>query len=272
MSHGPAGQEPFRFSRDLARLGIAAVLLGIALLGSAAARLFHEAEASIESHRLRSVTRVDIEMDGLRARMDTLGGAIRSVARNASTLRLTDAAVAPASVQPAAAGIEVEDLLRRARVLAFGWRAAGDALRKEQDERAGTPSILPTSGYISSVFNMRRFHPILGKERPHVGIDIVAPFGTPVVAAALGRVTFVGRRGQYGLMIVLDHGRGRVTRYAHLSRANVHLGQRVERGEAIGRVGASGLAEGAHLHYEVLINGRFTNPRRYIVESHTTAN
>jgi murein DD-endopeptidase MepM/ murein hydrolase activator NlpD len=98
-------------------------------------------------------------------------------------------------------------------------------------------------------------------------VDVVAPFGTPIVATARGQVRFVGYSGAYGLSIEIDHGHGVMTRYAHASRAFVHPGQQVERGDTIARIGRSGLAVGSHVHYEVVLNGVPRNPRLYINRS-----
>lgn len=160
---------------------------------------------------------------------------------------------------------EVGELLRRARLLNFSWREARDSLVDKHNRLESTPSIIPTSGYITSVFSRNRKHPILDISRPHEGIDITAPAGTPIRAAAKGRIRFVGRDGDYGLAIEIDHGYGVVTRYAHTSKTLVRRGQLVSRGDTIGLVGQTGLAVGPHLHYEVLVNGRATNPRQYFL-------
>lgn len=115
----------------------------------------------------------------------------------------------------------------------------------------------PLSGSITSYYGYR------GREF-HTGLDISAPYGTPVVAAESGIVTGAGYEGGYGRMITIDHGGGLVTRYAHLSGYNVAVGQRVSRGEVIGYVGTSGRTTGPHLHFEVLINGEFRNPYNYL--------
>ena len=114
-------------------------------------------------------------------------------------------------------------------------------------------------GVLSSGFGMRR-HPLLGKWRPHHGVDLAAPSGTPVHATADGVVSTAGRRGGYGLSITLEHRQGMETRYAHMSRLNVARGQRVQRGNAIGWVGSTGLSTGPHLHYETRMQGRPVNP------------
>jgi len=122
----------------------------------------------------------------------------------------------------------------------------------------------PLSNYrVSSEYGMRR-HPTHGDTRLHSGIDMAAPMGTAVAVTAPGVVTFAGERGGYGNFIIVDHGGGYVTRYAHLSRINVRVGQQVGGGATIGLVGATGNATGPHLHYEVLVNGRSVDPRGYL--------
>ena len=98
----------------------------------------------------------------------------------------------------------------------------------------------------------------------HEGIDLAAPAGTPVWATADGTVVVAGKDGSYGKTVLIDHGAGYGTRYAHLKKIETKKGKRVERGDTIGRVGKSGNASGAHLHYEVLRNGVPVNPRVYL--------
>lgn len=98
----------------------------------------------------------------------------------------------------------------------------------------------------------------------HQGIDLVAPAGTPVRATAPGKVVFAGKDGRYGRTVVIDHGAGTMTRYAHLKKIETKKGKRVDRGDLIGRVGKSGNASGPHLHYEVIRNGVPVNPRGYL--------
>lgn len=114
---------------------------------------------------------------------------------------------------------------------------------------------------LSSVFG-RRTHPVYGNVRMHTGVDFAAARGTPVKATAPGRVSFIGRRGGYGRVVEIAHGSDTLTRYAHLSAVTDGLtqGQRVRAGDMIGRVGATGTATGPNLHYEVLVDGRPTDP------------
>lgn len=98
----------------------------------------------------------------------------------------------------------------------------------------------------------------------HQGIDLAAPAGTAVRATADGTVIFAGRDGRYGKTVVIDHGGGFHTRYAHLKGIDTAKGKRVRRGDRIGKVGKTGNASGTHLHYEVLRNGVAVNPRAYL--------
>jgi murein DD-endopeptidase MepM/ murein hydrolase activator NlpD len=113
----------------------------------------------------------------------------------------------------------------------------------------------------SSGFGMR-FHPVLGYSRMHQGVDFAAPSGTPILASAAGTVVMAGWGGGYGNVVILDHGKGMRTRYAHMSKVGVKNGQRVGQGQMIGRVGSTGLSTGPHLHYEVWQNGKPVNPRQ----------
>jgi len=116
---------------------------------------------------------------------------------------------------------------------------------------------------VSSNFNPRRRHPILNRIRAHQGVDYAAARGTIVKAAGDGRVGFIGHKGGYGRTIVLEHGGGISTLYAHLSRfaRGLRRGERVRQGQTIGYVGSSGAATGPHLHYEYRVNGVHKNPR-----------
>ena len=139
-----------------------------------------------------------------------------------------------------------------------------------QDQRqvlASTPSIWPVRGYLSAGFGNRK-DPFTGMPDFHPGIDISTPRGTKVVAPADGVVIFTGKKGGYGNAIVIDHGYGIVTRYAHLDGFNVHPGQRVRRGDVIGFVGSTGRSTAPHLHYEVWVNDQTRNPIQFIIDEY----
>jgi murein DD-endopeptidase MepM/ murein hydrolase activator NlpD len=131
---------------------------------------------------------------------------------------------------------------------------------------AAIPSLWPVEGYISSSFG-ERVDPFNGEGAFHSGVDIVAPYGTPVAASADGYVTFADEMAGYGRLVEINHGQGLSTRYGHLSGYAVTAGQHVRRGQIIGYVGHSGRATGCHLHYEVRVQYVPVNPRKYLRQS-----
>jgi murein DD-endopeptidase MepM/ murein hydrolase activator NlpD len=160
---------------------------------------------------------------------------------------------------------DIEGLITRASDLADGFRDVSDTLQANYQRFASTPSILPTAGWLSSQFTKSRFHPILNENRPHEGIDVTAPTGTPIVAPAAGRVVYSGVDKGYGLTVEIDHGNGIRTRFAHCSRLAVRVGQQVTRGQLIAAVGSTGLSTAPHLHYEIHVNGRPVDPITYVL-------
>jgi murein DD-endopeptidase MepM/ murein hydrolase activator NlpD len=135
----------------------------------------------------------------------------------------------------------------------FFWQT-GEAVRK------GLIRTPVAGARMSSGFGMR-FHPVLRYSRMHQGVDFAARTGTPILASASGTVVFAGWGGGYGNVVVIDHGKGMRTRYAHMHRIGVRNGQRVDQGQSIGQVGSTGLSTGPHLHYEVWHNGKPVDPR-----------
>jgi murein DD-endopeptidase MepM/ murein hydrolase activator NlpD len=105
-----------------------------------------------------------------------------------------------------------------------------------------------------------RLHPVLGYSRPHNGLDFAAPYATPIYATGDGVVAYADGGTTYGNVVFVNHGYGFETRYAHMSKFVVHVGQKVKRGQVLGYVGDTGLSFGNHLHYEVLYQGKFVNP------------
>jgi murein DD-endopeptidase MepM/ murein hydrolase activator NlpD len=134
----------------------------------------------------------------------------------------------------------------------FGCASGGKADR-ESDIPTGWP-VDPGVASVSSAFGSRR------SGAWHQGIDLSAPKGTPVRATAAGKVVVAERSGAYGRTVVIDHGNGVTTRYAHLRKIKVNEGERVKAGEVIGEVGKSGNASGPHVHYEVVRNGTPVDP------------
>ena len=130
---------------------------------------------------------------------------------------------------------------------------------------AATPSIWPAQGWLTSRMGSRQ-DPVSGGEDFHAGLDIAGEKGQPIYATAAGLVSQVGYQGAYGNLVTIDHGFGLETKYGHLSSFTVKPGQNVQRGDVIGRLGATGRATGNHLHYEVRANGRLLNPLQLLTQ------
>lgn len=140
------------------------------------------------------------------------------------------------------------------------------AASRSDDASPATALGLPVIGTITSRFSTSRLEPLLNIFRPHEGVDISAPRGTNIRAPADGRVTFVGHRIGYGLVVELDHGGGVSTLYAHCQKILVKVGDYVATGAAIAKVGSTGLSTAPHVHFEVEVNGRHVDPLRYLLE------
>lgn len=140
-------------------------------------------------------------------------------------------------------------------------------LVQDSAKRKFLPSLLPVvDGWYSSNFGFR-IDPFTGQSSFHEGVDFIAESGTPIVAAASGKVIFSGWHPQYGKMVEIDHGNGLVSRYAHASKLGVGEGDLVVRGQRIANVGSTGRSTGPHLHFEVRLNGVPQNPARFVQAS-----
>ncbi len=149
------------------------------------------------------------------------------------------------------------------------YREVGDALTRKVLLDSAIPDRMPVRGYVSGAMGRREdpFNPSIIEH--HSGLDISAPYGSPVHAPADGVVIFAGQREGYGNIVVIDHKFGTVTRYGHLSKINVEVGQRVSRAGVIGYVGTSGRTTGPHLHYEVWQYNHRKDPRQFFSHSET---
>jgi murein DD-endopeptidase MepM/ murein hydrolase activator NlpD len=136
-------------------------------------------------------------------------------------------------------------------------------VERRQALASATPSIWPVSGWLTSRYGNRR-DPFTGGADFHPGLDLSAEYGQPVRATADGTIVVAERSGSYGNLVEIDHGYGIVTRYGHLSRFKATAGQQVHRGDIIGFVGSTGRSTRAHLHYEILLNGKLTDPLRLL--------
>jgi murein DD-endopeptidase MepM/ murein hydrolase activator NlpD len=158
-------------------------------------------------------------------------------------------------------------LLRKADLITQSLNESMESMEASTDKWAHHPSIKPTTGYISSFFG-KRTHPIYHNIHFHNAIDISTRIGQPIAATADGAVIKSSHQVGYGLTILIDHGYGIVTKYAHCSKSTVRRGQKVKRGEVIGYVGQSGITTGPNLHYEVVVNGVAKNPLNYILDNY----
>lgn len=143
----------------------------------------------------------------------------------------------------------------------------GTMLEELEDRRsllASTPAIRPTSGWLTSRFGYRT-SPFTGSKEFHKGIDIANRKGNAILATADGVISYEGKKGQLGKVMVIDHGHGMITRYAHLQETLKKKGAKVKRGDIIAEMGNTGRSTGSHLHYEVHLNGVPVNPADYIL-------
>jgi murein DD-endopeptidase MepM/ murein hydrolase activator NlpD len=156
------------------------------------------------------------------------------------------------------------NLEKRAQNLEQSFDVLNEYFHRQNTELSSTPSILPVPGFLSSYFGARR-DPFTNAPDFHEGIDITNEIGTPVVAPADGKVTFVGLKGSYGNVIEIQHRGGIVTLYGHLNEIRVKLGQDVKRWDVIATIGNTGNSTGPHLHYEIHLGDNPVNPLPYIL-------
>jgi murein DD-endopeptidase MepM/ murein hydrolase activator NlpD len=166
---------------------------------------------------------------------------------------------------PAALPGRIASLENEAHRQEASLRELSEYFEDQKSMLASTPSIWPTQGWVTSDFGVR-LDPYNADRSMHQGLDISTPHGQPVQTPSDGTVVFNGTEGGYGKVLVIDHGYGVKTRYAHLSETTVRLGERVARGQKVAAVGNTGRSTGPHLHYEVRVNGIPENPRKFILE------
>ncbi len=159
--------------------------------------------------------------------------------------------------------IDLENLKQEIMITIESVGEIREYLKIERDVYVATPKGFPVRGDISSPYG-RREHPRSGMENFHSGIDISATPGNPVKATADGIVSFSGWSGGSGNLVVLEHGHGFSTFYAHNRKLNVKVGQKVKRGDVISYAGSTGNSTGPHVHYEIWKDGKPVNPKNYL--------
>ncbi|HET7241592.1 MAG TPA: M23 family metallopeptidase, partial [Gemmatimonadales bacterium] len=290
----PHGSEPSKIievSYGLIKTAIGGAALGLtAALLVGYATMARTADLSRTAHLQDENSRLAQEIGELHGRLSSLSDTLSRISQRDARIRVL-ANLEPIDPQVQAAGIggptlasrpgllnagptvrrseeirvDLNALIRRANLLASSFEEAKDSLASHSQRLAATPSIMPTQGWLTSAFSSMREHPILHIARPHEGIDVTAPMGSPIEAPAAGVVTDAGWESGYGNTVTIDHGYGIVTKFAHASKLLVKRGQRVQRGQRIALVGNTGLATGPHLHYEVHVNGRPVDPLKYVL-------
>lgn len=191
-----------------------------------------------------------------REALDRLPAVIRS--------RSTGGATAAASALPTTSPDTTIGVLKGLLgALENGLATVRTSVESQQELARATPSIWPLAGWLSSGYGTRK-DPFDGSADFHPGLDISANRGTPVRATADGTVKSAGYNGNYGNAVLIEHGFSISTRFGHLSRFAVREGQEIHRGDVVGYVGSTGRATGAHLHYEILLNGQPINPLRLL--------
>lgn len=257
--------------------GLLLLLLGLAVrVGVGAWRGNAVSELRRENRALRAQLRsADRTVNRLAGRLDRMATQERRF-RLLAGLPLLDEELRQVGVggpgagsSGAGASLPLDRLLRRADLLHASLSEAADSMAARREHFLSRPSIRPVAdeiSWISSGYSRSRYHPVLHVNRPHEGVDVSAPRGAPIRATANGRVVEAGRESGFGKVIEIDHGHGFRTLYAHAAEITVRPGERVERGQTIGRVGESGLTSGPNVHYEVRVDGRPVDPRRFFVE------
>jgi murein DD-endopeptidase MepM/ murein hydrolase activator NlpD len=263
---------------------VACVLLGTA--GGMAWRYFTVVGRATENTQLREENlKLKEQLSTIRERVshinDTLARVkhLNSSLQNITQLKEPQPKVAVAAaeedandddpredVDPAALSQNLDKLSAEAQSQEDTLKALTGYFEDQKAVLASAPSIWPVRGWVTSDFGFR-LDPYTAERRLHAGIDIANAPGTNVIAPADGTVVYAATESGYGNILVLDHGSGIKTRYGHLSRISVHLGDRVTRGQVVAQVGSSGRSTGPHLHYEVRINGEPENPRKFILDA-----
>lgn len=201
--------------------------------------------------------------------MERLPALVKAKAMGGSGIPTQGPKVGASYAATLAALTSPDDTFGLLRTVLEGLESRLSLVRQSVDQRnalaAATPSIWPAHGWISSQMG-NRADPVTGGEEFHAGLDIAGDRGQPVYATASGTITYAGDQGNYGNLLVIDHGYGLETRYGHLMAFSVTKGDQVKRGDIIGRVGNTGRATGNHLHYEVLANGTLLNPLRLLTQ------
>jgi murein DD-endopeptidase MepM/ murein hydrolase activator NlpD len=271
LGHSARGKiKEFRITRRAGRwIAAAFVFLFLAALALVARVITVTVQVVQYNHLRATEMQLRNSYDELRHRLSQHGDAVATLEALPSELSAAYGLGTPAS------GFEPGDVLCgtsafRASLEAYSFLKTASRFSLGQLDVAylhqSVPSVWPVNGRLTSGFGTR-MDPFSGEGAYHTGVDLAVPSGTPVHVTANGIVATAGWVSGYGKLVMVDHGGGLQTYYAHLSRVEVVPGQRVTCGEIIGTAGDTGHSTGPHLHYEVRMGGRAVNPFRYLKNS-----
>lgn len=217
-----------------------------------------EAELAILAEKDRALrTYVDLPLVDADIRKLGIGGKVTS------EIEEIDHLIPEQGAKVSELALNLDQLARQMKFERISYEAIYNAFKYRTNQIQSTPSIRPVNfGFITDGYGLRK-DPFTGRLEFHYGIDISAPMGTPVYATADGVIGNTGYQGAYGNVIIVHHGFGYTTIYAHLSKIYVRTGDVVKRGQRIGEVGSTGRSTGPHLHYEVLQFNINKNPLDY---------
>jgi murein DD-endopeptidase MepM/ murein hydrolase activator NlpD len=256
------------------------IILALALLGSVSVFGFVASYARM-AWKVANYNALKREADALRVRYQNLQKVVSQTDRQLASLEIyanevsmaygikqklegpTDIAAQGKLIPSFSESVQDYDFLRSADAMLLLNSPARQPLHRQ----ASIPNLWPVDGRLIGSFGPRQ-DPFSGEgQEIHKGVDISGEIGTPIHVTADGLVRFADTESGYGRLVVVDHGGGLETWYAHMSKTYVHAGQEIRRGELIGAVGMSGRVTAPHLHYEVHVNGRPVNPYQYLAKS-----
>jgi murein DD-endopeptidase MepM/ murein hydrolase activator NlpD len=251
--------------------GLVAILVCGSLLGSFAVSRLTDSGRAVRLARENSLLKAKVA--AYAAAMDTFRQFMVAAEQMDNKLRASiSLPLIPSDIrlmgiggsQPPSPEPRVDAMLRRVRLEQQSLAEIQAAVNEQESRLQYVPSIWPVQGWVGSGYGYRR-DPFTGRREMHMGLDIVAPTGTPVAATGAGRVIYAGWKAGWGRCVEIDHGSGIRTFYAHCRSLNVNSGQKVSRGDVIATVGNSGRSTGTHLHYGVLASGKWVDPNNYVL-------
>jgi murein DD-endopeptidase MepM/ murein hydrolase activator NlpD len=219
------------------------------------------------------------KMDGFARSVDSLRNQLQGLAELDAQLRLSSSmplvprdvremGIGGGTVGSHEPGAELDNsidwLLEQAKFQRSSFYDIACNLEKQAALQSGTPSIMPTSGWITSCFGFRR-DPFTGRSTFHEGLDMVGIPGQPIIATASGTVVLAGPYQNWGRVVEIDHGKGLHSFYAHNASVKVKVGDKVKRGQTIALLGSTGRSTGYHCHYGIKLNGNWVDPKKYIL-------